>query len=533
MKSILRRKLLWVGILLVLSVMLWIFWLTREAERKKFDVLELGVVEHGSVIEILSETGVVRSVQSVSLAFERGGRVAEIYHKAGDTVEEQSILIALDTTELQSEVTLARARLDAEQLRLAELEHGADNASLFVTETAVASARATLANAERSLKEMTALHNQLVINAEKVLRSSGLQAYLFGGEQGSGSYDSPTITGVYSGEEEGVYIIELYNSAASSGSSFRVSGLEIGVGNVSTIAPVQIGTRGLYVQFPSGFPARTMWEIPIPNTRSSSYLTNLNAYRGVIETRNVAVTNAQNAVSAAEASLNQALAQQAQMKSANRFERVEAQRTMVGQMSVLVAQAEATLNKAYLRSPFAGIVAIVNTEVGQIVAPNVPLVSMHSEASYELAVEISEVDIAEVTIGDYATVTFDAFEDLKLTAVVTKVAPSATVVSGPRTFTVTLSPLEQNTRLRNGLTAKMDITTAVRDTVIAVPSRAVYEGKDGKFVRYITREREIATLPVTTGLRGTNGMTEILSGLRGGEEIIMFASEKDLERIMK
>ena len=67
--------------------------------------------------------------------------------------------------------------------------------------------------------------------------------------------------------------------------------------------------------------------------------------------------------------------------------------------------------------------------------------------------------------------------------------------------------------------------------MISVTTRSIYEDADGKFVRLITPDESVEEVRVTTGLRGSDGKTEIVSGLSGGETIITFATENDIAQI--
>jgi len=52
-------------------------------------------------------------------------------------------------------------------------------------------------------------------------------------------------------------------------------------------------------------------------------------------------------------------------------------------------------------------------------------------------------------------------------------------------------------------------------------------------VRTITDNGQIIEVSVVTGLRGSNGMTEITNGLLEGTQIITFASEEAIEELKK
>ena len=533
MRRFVLSKKYWILALLVIVGSIILYF--QYAKQTLPEGVELGIVQKGGVMEIVSETGWVKGARSVDLAFERGGKVASSTVQVGDTVVEGQLLMSTNASELRSNLAIAESRLEAERIRLEELLRGADSASLAVTESALSAAEVTLENAQRNLTDVRAYQNQLVLNSQKTLMSSGLQAYLVSDERENSaySYEAPTLTGTYTGEEEGMYRLELYGSGAPSGSSFTVSGLEDDTQSVSTVNPVAFGDRGLHAQFPENFARNTEWEIPVPNTRSSAYLTNLNAYNAVLESRNVSVVSAENAVKTAEAALAKTKLEFTQVSSSARDERIDAQRALVRQMEALVSQAQVAYDNTSIRAPFSGVVTAVSPEVGQIVPAGMTVVSLISENDYEIAVDITEADISGITVGDPATVSFEAYDDVELTAKVTNVAPSAKDVSGVRVFAVTLTFDDANDLIREGLTANLEITSSIREGVIVIPTRSIYENEQGKYVRTITDNGQIIEVSVVTGLRGSNGMTEITNGLLEGTQIITFASEEAIEELKK
>lgn len=528
-KFVLSKKYWIIGLVLIAAVSVW--FLTRSSSGVP-EGIEIAAVTKGEVSEVISETGFVTPIEEVDLAFESGGRVTEILVEEGSKVNAGDVLVKLDASAQSAALSSAYAKLEAEQVRLEELLIGADQTSLAVTGSSVEAAKTTFENAKRNLAEVTQQQDQLVLNAEKTLRSSDLQAYLTNGErENSGdSYTAPTISGTYASEEDGVYALELYSSGSPSGSSFRVTGLESQTQSVSSVNPVALGTRGLYIQFPENFASRTAWEVPVPNIRSSSYLTNLNTYNAVVNARNVAIATAENAVGAAEAALNQSNSQYTQVSGSARDEKITAQRALVRQMQAAVEVAQVAHNNTVITAPFEGVVTSVHTVAGQIVSPTAPIVSLISGSNFELVVNVSESDIQQVDLGDTAIVRLDAYDDISFNAQVTRIAPNAVIVDGVRIFEIQLQFTEENELIRSGLSADIDISTATRTDVVAVPSRAVVENADGKFVRTLI-QNTIEYIPVQVGLRGSNGMTEIVSGLQEGQSIIHFADRSVLEKL--
>ncbi|MCF7816198.1 MAG: efflux RND transporter periplasmic adaptor subunit [Candidatus Pacebacteria bacterium] len=530
MKGFLTQKKYWVIGAVISMCVLW--WLMQAFSEQIPEGITIEPVARGIVGEVISETGSVIPVQEVHLAFERGGKVIEILVKEGEEVAEGDVLVKLDATQQRADLIAARARLNAEEFRLEELLRGSDDTSLAVTVSGLEIAKTTLLNAENNLALVTAQQDLLVKNALKTLRSSNLQAYLVDGEQENSerSFVAPIITGTYDSDEDGAYALELYNSSAQSGSSFWVSGLESDTQNVSTVNAVPLGTRGLYVQFPDGFSSRTSWKVPVPNIRANGYLANLNAYNAVLETRNLTVANAESAMLVAKATLAQSRSQLLLASSSARDERVGVQKAVVEQMYAALETAQNSYNNMTITAPFSGVVSKLNTEVGEIVAPTSPAVELISDKDLELLVNISESDIQEIDVDDTATVNFDAYEEIVSNARVVSISPNAKIIEGVHVFEIRLRFNEIDDRIRPGLSANIDISAATREGVIAVPSRAVVTKDSGRFVR-VLKGSKIEYIPVTIGLRGSNGMTEIIEGLTEGQKIITFGQQEVIQQL--
>lgn len=496
--------------------------------------VETGTVTRGHVEEVVNETGFVQDVRFADLAFQSSGQVKDINVSEGAVVVQGDVLMTLNDERAKSEVASAEARLRAEQIRLDEMLAGADASSRTVYERAVETARVALENANNNLTQSTAQQNILVENAQHTMQSSALQASLISDERENTQYvfTPPTLTGTYIGEE-GKYIVELYSSNAQSGSSFKYHGIESGTGEVSTIAPMPLGTKGLRIQFPDNFASKTEWEISIPNKKSSVYLTNLNAYNAAVKNREVAITTAENAVRSAESALAQAEAQLAQVAGAARTERIAAQRALIQQMSALVSQSKTVYENTSIKAPFSGVVANIRVEEGETINSGITVIELVSESAFEVIVNISEVDIAEINIGDKAIITLDAYDGVEFNGLVSEISPRVSVVGGVRVIPIKISLETNDPRMKDGFTAQVDIQSSLREGVLTIPSRAVYEDTDGKYVWVVEANATIKRTPVKTGLRGTNGFTEITEGVDEGIEIITFATTEVISQIKK
>ena len=136
-----------------------------------------------------------------------------------------------------------------------------------------------------------------------------------------------------------------------------------------------------------------------------------------------------------------------------------------------------------------------------------------------------EADIAKVAVGNGSLVTLDAYgRDVVFEAKVVAVDPAETIVDGVATYKVTFQFVKNDERVKSGMTANIDIKSASRENVIAVPQRAIIRKNGDQFVRIADGE-SFREVKVETGLRGSDGNIEIISGINEGDKVITFSKE--------
>lgn len=95
----------------------------------------------------------------------------------------------------------------------------------------------------------------------------------------------------------------------------------------------------------------------------------------------------------------------------------------------------------------------------------------------KVTIQVSEEDIAQVTQGQSAKITFPAFSDLELDGTVQSVASIASNSggdsSGSVTFDVEVLIPEPDARLKPGMTAQVKLQVEKLDNVVMVPTTAL------------------------------------------------------------
>jgi len=147
-----------------------------------------------------------------------------------------------------------------------------------------------------------------------------------------------------------------------------------------------------------------------------------------------------------------------------------------------------------------------------------------SSNKLELLAEVNEADIAKVSTGDKVTFTVDAYADKTYTGAITSLAAEATEVQSVEYFESYVS-IDDQTGLKAGLPATVDIISSQKSHVLLVPRSAVdygttfANGKSGSFVVVVSNGKQQLT-PVRTGLK-TDSEVEIESGLTAGQEVVL------------
>ena len=188
------------------------------------------------------------------------------------------------------------------------------------------------------------------------------------------------------------------------------------------------------------------------------------------------------------------------------------------------------IKKSTLHSPIDGIIIKKYIEKGELAIMSSPIVTVLGEGGFEIKANVPESDIIKINLGQKAKVTFDAFSsDEIFEAEVSEIEPSATIIQDVVYYKVTFDILTKDERIKGGMSADMDIATAQRNGVLSVPGQGVKTENGKRYVDVLIGEgeqEEIRKAEVKVGLRGDDGMVEIISGLKEGENVVTFVSEK-------
>ncbi len=221
----------------------------------------------------------------------------------------------------------------------------------------------------------------------------------------------------------------------------------------------------------------------------------------------------------AEAQVAQAEANLTMLLEGASEEKITIAKAQVAQARISLEEAQDNLAKATLVAPFDGVVTDVYVAVGEWASG--PAVDLMDTSSLEVVLDVDEIDIGSLAVGQQAVVTLEAWPDEELTGELVSIAPKAKSGAEIVTYQVHLSLNAGELPIRSGMTANAELVTANRENVLLVPNRAITADRQaGKYYVNLVQGDTVANTEVTIGLRDDK-YTEITSGLKDGDELFI------------
>ncbi len=468
-----------------------------------------------NLIQTVSVTGRVVAANEASLAFERGGKISATPAVVSKRVSQGDVLVRLENSDLFASLLQAQAGEKGAQAALAEVTRGSRPEEISIAEAKVSSSERAYADARQSLVDSI---RQAYTYADDAVRNKADQ--LFSNPQSNVPVLSIAVSDFQLKtdiESSRFSLTELLNTWKGT-----VNVVTAEDSNVFTFAKTSLAHATkvrLFVDKLSLAVNALTTNSTISQTTIDSYKASVATARNNLNTAIDGLNTALAGINTAESNLTVARGELALKRAGSTVEAITTAEAKVDEAKAAVLNAEAALAKTYIRAPFDGVVTKVDAEVGEIAPANSPIVWMIGAGEFEIEANIPEADIAKLSIGDVATTTLDAYgSDVSFPAQVTKIDPAETLIDNVATYKVTLRFLTQDSRIKSGMTANIDVLTESKENVVAVPVRAVSSRSNGtKYVLIVEGEGKTSERVVEVGIRAEGGLVEIVSGLREGE----------------
>lgn len=203
--------------------------------------------------------------------------------------------------------------------------------------------------------------------------------------------------------------------------------------------------------------------------------------------------------------------------------RTHFERAIAGQESarVALAQARQALSDATLRAPFDGSVEVVDANVGEVLQPGVPVVTMVDFSRARVRAGVTAAEAAQITEGQSVDVGFDTLGGTHVLAEVRSVSRSPEPGSG--TYAIEIWLDAPDSRLREGMIGEVTLERKPSGSHPVVPRQAVIR-RDGRMTLFLVREQEGGWRAEQRSVRGGRNdgtSVEILDGAADGDLVVI------------
>ncbi len=202
---------------------------------------------------------------------------------------------------------------------------------------------------------------------------------------------------------------------------------------------------------------------------------------------------------------------------------LEMARARVAQAAAAVEAASTLLSSATLRAPFGGVVGRVSVEVGQLVSPGLPIITVFDPTDLWVSADVADEDAARAKNATEVTVTVPAYPGRRFSARIEELAPQAELkldaALRARVVRMKVRLTGGAELLRPGLEVDVEGEGTIVTAALSVPSDALLF-RDNRNMVFVVENGVARLREVRIGYT-THAVAEILEGLNEGEQVVV------------
>lgn len=438
----------------------------------------------GDISNTVTYTGEIKSVSTVSVAPKVSGKIVAMNVEEGQYVNAGAVLFKIDDTDLRLQYNQAQASYNSARV-------GYENMKNSTTKQTEMQAKQAYENAQNAYdREKQLYDNNSDVKLAQTQLETARQAY----ESAKLNYDNN--------------LVAAKNALVNAETAYN---------NTAALYNAQGATK---VEYDAAKSAYENAAASLATLKSNQSL--------ALENSRAAVTQAEESLKKVEVTAGAGL-QSAELALKNAKETYELTVNVTNKANTKSAQAgmesaaaamkmaENSVKNATVTAPISGYVSSKSVSVGEMAQAGMTAVTIHNTNYVDGEVHVTESVISRLSEGTPATVNVKSAGVENLGGTITSINQVKDAATGM--YTVKVSIPNENGLLKTGMFADITLQTAVSQNVIFIPSEAVLQNGDERFV-YIsngdTAEKRIITEGVTNGTS-----TEITSGINDGDLIIM------------
>jgi RND family efflux transporter MFP subunit len=501
----------------------------------------IDTVKIGSVVEKISETGIVKKGDKLEIGFEISGIIKDVPVKIGQAVKKGDILGKLDNSQLIIQYNQALSDYNLVKSQLDKITVGATAQEIQMAQTTATKAQKSWEASKESLTNTEQVSIQ-TLNSYYSLALSHLQATKIQIFDALTFLEEMQRDYFYLGDQISINVREKIGGAQEIHSYLDTVIKELNETFSQTKADeyLEISKNKIYT-FTTilDFVKQKVWEGSYKDTVTSADKTTLDTHRGYISTAySTAVSDISTialkksiedqTIATAKAAVDQAYytyqsAQEAldKLKIAARTEDMAYYQAQVEKAQDSVKYLESQINKASAKSPVDGIVVEIKKSVGELAQALTPVFYILPDTTYYVEADIYEEDVPKIKIGDKTEIELVAYPQELFQGEVFFVEPGEKIVNDVVYYPVKIVFNQVPTvEIKSGMSADVSIIAQQLDNVLTAPIEAINKIDDKNFI-FVKRNNQVRQQEVEIGLSGTNGLVEIKKGLVEGETIVI------------
>lgn len=558
-EKIKNNKILSAGILLVLLI-LGYFGYQKIFTGSAGTRYVLAAVQKGTLLVTTSGTGQVSASNQVDIKTKTSGEVISVLVTQGQEVKVGAALLYIDARNAQKAVRDAQTSLESAQLALEKLLAPVDRLILMQAEDAVNNAKQAKADAQNSLEDLSDSEFNTISNSFLELPDimAGLDNILFGRTINSNQWNLDyyaDMVKIYD-EQSLQYRTSAYDSYIKARAAYDKNFADYkAISRYSDANTVEALLEETYeternisdaiknannlIQFYQD--TLIKYTEQNPTAASDTHLNSLSSYTGKVNShltnlsalqRNAA--SYKKTISDSDRTIEEKLLSLEKTQEGAEAVEIKTQQLVIEGKENALIDARQNLADCTVRAPFDGIVASVDVKKGDSVSSGAAAITFISK-EHIAKITLNEVDAAKVKVGQKATLTFDAIDELSISGQVAEVDMIGTVSQGVVSYGVKINFDTQDERVKPGMSLAAAIVTEVKPDVLLAPGSAVKSSGNRNYVQILdgvnlTEEQ----LVVNSGITSENlprqqtiqigssndSYVEVVSGLSDGELVI-------------
>jgi multidrug efflux pump subunit AcrA (membrane-fusion protein) len=515
-----NRKLImkWAAVMLVLPAL--ILASCARANSATSSPIGTGVVSKATVVNTIEATGSIAPGQLASLTWGTTGTVASVNVQTGQTVKAGTVLMSLDPASVPGNVLTAQTQLTDARLAFEQMTQP--------TLASISSATQALATASSTwMSSQTALNNTFSTRAA----SGDSNLYNTWDVSRAMLVDAESVFPLVNASiDVQAYYVAAYNTAnldlqlksAQQASSLHSTDTLLAQKVTDLQAAVQ-ASQTQQDSLAAGIAKDTVDKVTTLVNALLTYQQDAANYIGSIIGGSTAVADAAklNATLAsfqvAEQGFNDAI------QNLYNIVRVPNQDDyMKAQEKYLAAQSAA--DSINLRAPFDGTVDLVYNKPGDVVTNTTTGAVVINRSSFYVTVQVDEMKVVQLSLGDTATVALEALPNLSLTGKVDSINPVGAANQGVVYYSVRVKIDQTDPTILPGATADVTIQAGQPQDAMAVPVSAIQNSGTTEYVTVIASDGSTKTVQVVSGKILADDRVVITGNLQIGDQVELVQS---------